>query len=234
MNPEVSILTPTFNRHVFLNKLKEFILNQTYPLEKVEWLIYDDSDCDKNISDDILNLSFVKYYKSKQKINIGEKRNFLNDKCNGDFIICMDDDDYYPPERIEYAVNELKNSKLLIAGSNILYIYHSNLKKISKFNPYKTNHCINNSLSYKKEYLNNHKYLNVSFGEEQHFLKNFTEPLIHLDPFKTVLCIGHSNNTIQKKEYIPTNLKLSYFIKDRYDAKDPNEKQNIIDYYLKL
>ena len=42
--PRVSIVTPTFNRRVFIKKCRLCILDQTYPQNKIEWLIFDDGD----------------------------------------------------------------------------------------------------------------------------------------------------------------------------------------------
>ena len=42
---------------------------------------------------------------------LGAKRNFIHEKCNGSIIVYMDDDDYYPPDRISHAVEKLQNDK---------------------------------------------------------------------------------------------------------------------------
>jgi len=35
----------------------------------------------------------------------------LNDMCLGEYIVCMDDDDFYPPDKISFAINKMKGSK---------------------------------------------------------------------------------------------------------------------------
>ena len=35
----------------------------------------------------------------KKKIKLGRKRNLIHEKCKGDIIVYMDDDDFYPPDR---------------------------------------------------------------------------------------------------------------------------------------
>jgi glycosyltransferase involved in cell wall biosynthesis len=42
INPEVSICTPTFNRRPFYNMIIKCFLSQTYPINKMEWIIIDD------------------------------------------------------------------------------------------------------------------------------------------------------------------------------------------------
>ena len=39
---------------------------------------------------------------------LSDLRNIGNNKCSGDIIVCMDDDDYYPVERVSHAVDALK------------------------------------------------------------------------------------------------------------------------------
>ena len=47
----------------------------------------------------------------------------------------MDDDDYYPQDRISHAVKKLQtNPRALCAGSSIVYIYFNDLEKIYQLN----------------------------------------------------------------------------------------------------
>ena len=66
--PFVSICTPTFNRRPFIETMFECFRNQTYPKEKMEWIIVDDGT-DK-IEDLILqsNLPQIRYFKIKKKM----------------------------------------------------------------------------------------------------------------------------------------------------------------------
>ncbi len=61
--PFVSICTPTFNRRPFIETMFECFRNQTYPKEKMEWIIVDDGT-DK-IEDLILQskLPQIRYFK---------------------------------------------------------------------------------------------------------------------------------------------------------------------------
>ena len=42
--PNVSVLTPTYNRKNFIELCIFNLKNQTYPLEKLEWYLLDDSE----------------------------------------------------------------------------------------------------------------------------------------------------------------------------------------------
>ena len=98
--------------------------NQTYPKERMEWIIIDDGT-DK-IEDLIktADIPQIKYIRVQEKMVLGAKRNLMHTKSKGDMLVYMDDDDYYPPERVEHAVDTLlSNPQALCAGSSEIYIY---------------------------------------------------------------------------------------------------------------
>ena len=71
----------------------------------MEWIIIDDGeDC---VEDLFKNVEGVKYFRYEEKLKLGKKRNIMHEKCKGDIIVYMDDDDYYPPDRITHAVRKL-------------------------------------------------------------------------------------------------------------------------------
>tara|TARA_Y100000817_G_scaffold217565_1_gene171367 strand:+ start:627 stop:893 length:267 start_codon:yes stop_codon:yes gene_type:complete len=81
--PEVSVLTPTYNRKQFIELCIYNLRNQTYPLEKLEWLVLDDSEKPYskeeliNIRGSISPIKF-KYLHERVKQHIGTKRNKLD------------------------------------------------------------------------------------------------------------------------------------------------------------
>ena len=76
--PFVSVCTPTFNRRPFIQTMFQCFKNQTYPKDRVEWIIVDDGT-DK-ISDLICNsgISQIKYFEVEQKMYLGAKRNLMH------------------------------------------------------------------------------------------------------------------------------------------------------------
>lgn len=223
--PFVSVVTPTYNRHKFLPWLVRMFNQQTYPQDRMELIILDDSPSefgDINIlTSSSKTQNNIRYIHHKgEKMSIGAKRNKLNELAKGDIIVCMDDDDYYPPCRVEHCVLSLERSGAHIAGSSIMYIYFADSKKILKFGPYGQFHATNGTFAFTKEYANSHKYdETVQFGEESSYTKNFTEPLVQMDPFKTILCISHNSNTFDKgtikHQGAFTVAKLRDFVKDK-------------------
>ena len=197
--PFVSICTPTFNRRPFIPTMIQCFQNQTYPKNRIEWIIIDDGT-DK-IGDLVDIIPQVKYFPYHEKMTLGKKRNLMNEKSSGSIIVYMDDDDYYPPERISHAVETLQNNPLaLCAGSSEMYIYFKQMNIMYKFGPYGPKHATAATFAFRRELLNETTYdENVCLAEEKHFLKNYTIPLVQLDPLKTILVFSHNHNSFDKK-----------------------------------
>jgi glycosyltransferase involved in cell wall biosynthesis len=223
--PRVSLCTPTFNRRPFFKGAISNILNQDYPMDKLEWIIVDDGT-DK-IGDLVSHLPFVKYI-SVDKMPLGKKRNFMHQQCtfqnDDDIIVYIDDDDYYPPQRVSHAVSRLVSSSALCAGSSELYMWFNGLQKMYKFGPYGPNHSTAGTFAFKRSLLKQTSYEDHAvIGEEKHFLKNYTIPFIQLDPLKTILVFSHNQNTFDKKRLIDVNspvckesaMKVKQFIKQK-------------------
>jgi hypothetical protein len=197
--PFVSICTPTFNRRPFIPLMLKCFEHQTYPKERMEWIIIDDGT-DK-IEDLVLNHSHIKYYKYDEKMTLGKKRNIMHQKSKGSIIVYMDDDDYYPPERVSHAVETLKkNPQALCAGSSEMYIYFKHINKMIQFGPYGPNHATAASFAFRRDLLKQTNYNNdACLAEEKDFLKNYTIPFVQLDPLKTILVFSHVHNSFDKK-----------------------------------
>jgi len=221
--PFVSICTPTFNRRPFISAMIECFNHQDYPKDRMEWIIIDDGT-DK-IEDLVSNIPQVKYFKYSQKMSLGKKRNLMHEKSIGDIIVYMDDDDYYPPQRVSHAVEMLiSHPNALCAGSSRLYIYFKHLDKIWEFGPYGPNHATAGTFAFKRELLKQTKYDDTAaVAEEKAFLKNYTIPFVQLDPLKVILVFSHEHNTFDKRKLLdmphptyckPCELKVDNFVKE--------------------
>lgn len=222
--PFVSVVTPTFGRHKFLPWLIRMFNNQTYPQDRMELIILDDSldeICDpqlKNMIDNQKNIRYI-YKQGESRMTIGAKRNMLNKLAKGDIIVAMDDDDYYPPQRVKQAVEGLKRSGLQIAGSSEMHILFVQDMSLKRFGPYGPYHATNGTFAFTKEYAQTHAYdENVAFGEESSFTANFSIPLKQLNPYDTILCIAHKRNTFDKSiikdQGIPLSCTPKSIVKD--------------------
>ena len=200
--PFVSICTPTFNRRPFWEYTIRCFNHQDYPKQNMEWIIIDDGT-DK-IEDLVKNIDQVKYFKYNTKMPLGKKRNIMHEKSKGDIIVYMDDDDYYPPERVSHSVNMLlSHPNALCAGASEIYIWFKHIEKMYQFGPYSPNHATAGTFAFKRELLKTHKYEDhAALAEEKAFLKNYTVPFVQLEPKKTILVFSHIHNTFDKKKLL--------------------------------
>ena len=200
--PFVSICTPTFNRRPFWEYAIKCFNHQDYPKDKMEWIIIDDGT-DK-IKDLVCDISQVKYFEYDVKMPLGKKRNLMHLKSKGDIIVYMDDDDYYPPERVSHAVNMLlTHPNALCAGASEIYIWFKHIQKMYQFGPYGPNHATAGTFAFRREMLRDHKYEeHAALAEEKAFLKNYSVPFVQLEPKKTILVFSHIHNTFDKKKLL--------------------------------
>ena len=202
--PFVSVCTPTFNRRPFIEMMFQCFRNQTYPKEKMEWIIVDDGT-DK-IGDLVKNSSIpqIKYISVQEKMILGAKRNLIHKYAKGDILVYMDDDDYYPPERVEHAVETLlKNPGALCAGSSEIYVYYKHIQKMYQSGPFGATHATAGTFAFRKQLLDHTSYdENASLAEERAFLKEYTIPLVQLNPMKTILVFSHEHNTFDKRKLL--------------------------------
>jgi len=202
--PFVSVCTPTYNRRPFFSTLFECFKNQDYPMSRIEWIIVDDgTDKIKDLVESS-NIPQIKYFELDEKKTLGFKRNYMHDQSKGSIIVYMDDDDYYPPDRISHAVDRLlKNPKALCAGSSELYIYFKHIQKMYQFGPYGPNHATAGTFAFRRDLLKITKYNETAcLAEEKEFLHNYTIPFVQLDSLKTILVFSHNQNTFDKKKLL--------------------------------
>lgn len=206
-----SIITITqYKRRNFIKNLCNLVRDQDYS-NIIEWVIVEGS---KSVNEKILNkkeIDILIEYNKDIKIryiypsliwNIGSLRNIGNRSCKGDIIVCMDDDDYYPKDRVSHCVERLIDTGLEIAGCSNMYMYDYNYEKLYKFDKFE-NHSTNNCMAFKRDYLKHHRHdIDISYGEESSFTNNFTIEMAELDPKKCIIASSHMTNTFDKKKLI--------------------------------
>ena len=228
--PFVSVCTPTFNRRPFIEMMFQCFRNQTYPKELMEWIIVDDGTDKIRDLVEKSGIEQIKYIDVQEKMVLGAKRNLMHKKTKGDILVYMDDDDYYPPERVEHAVDTLlSNPQALCAGSSEIYIYYKHIDKMFQSGPFGPTHATAGTFAFRKDLLEHTSYdEKASLAEERAFLKEYTIPFIQLNPMKSILCFAHDANTFDKSrllqnpnpDYVKkTKLKLSNFIRNKEMAK---------------
>jgi glycosyltransferase involved in cell wall biosynthesis len=239
--PFVSVLTPTYNRRKFIEAAIRCFRNQSYPQDRMEWIVLDDGDDKVKDLFDAANAAGpanIKYYAMPEgeKLPIGAKRNRINELATGDICVCWDDDDYYPPDRVKKAVTKLRSSpgyKVPVVGSSQLYLYFTDRDEIWSIGPYNPNHCTNGTMAYWRSYFKTHRYDDTATkAEEAKFMDNWTTPVFQLTPEDTMLVLCHAHNTFDKRKLLeqknPSMKKVS--VKMRQLVKD----KFLCDFYLGL
>jgi glycosyltransferase involved in cell wall biosynthesis len=202
--------------------------HQSYPKDRIEWIIIDDGT--DPIEDLVKDIPQVKYFYVEEKMLLGKKRNLMHTKCSGDIIIYMDDDDYYPPDRVSHAVETLQNNpSYLIAGSSEMHIYFDSRDAVFQCGPYKQYHSTAATFAFRKELLLQTRYDDeIALSEEQKFTKGYTIPLVQLDTLKSILVFSHRHNSLNKEKLLvnpeQTKTVLSRYTVDDF-IKDPVLKQ---------
>ena len=220
--PFVSVCTPTYNRRPFISAMLKCFDHQDYPKHRMEWIIVDDGT-DK-VEELVKDHPNVRYFKYDEKMTLGKKRNVVHDKSVGDILVYMDDDDYYPPQRVSHAVDMLqKNPQALCAGCSELYIYFKHIQKMYQFGPYRANHGTAGTFAFRREMLKDNRYEEEAcLAEEKAFLKDYTVPFVQLDPKKVILVFSHEQNTFDKRKLL-----------DGPNNKFVKESDKIIDDFIK-
>ena len=117
MNPEVSVLMPSFNAGKFLKIAVESILNQTYG--DFELIIIDDGSTDNSI-DELLGIqdARIRLIRNRQNLGLIAARNMAVNLAQAPLLACLDADDVAMPKRLELQVEAFRtNPNLTLLGS---------------------------------------------------------------------------------------------------------------------
>jgi glycosyltransferase involved in cell wall biosynthesis len=228
MLPFVSVLTPTYNRRKFLPAAITCFKAQTYPANRMEWIVIDDGDDKVGDIFAASGLKNVRYISLEEHISVGAKRNMLIREAKGEICVNWDDDDYYPPDRVRDAVTRLRSSpgrRCPVVGSSELYLYYVDREEFWIMKAKGPTHCTEGTMAFWREYGIAHKYNEEKrFAEGPDFLDGFTTPILHLTSLDTMLVICHDKNTFDKHRILMSgknpamikfNGKLQKIVKDK-------------------
>lgn len=227
--PFISVVTPTWNRRAFLPYLLYMFQYQDYPADRRELVILDDSA--ESNAELIATLTryaphpeLIRYYHQSERLPIGAKRNRLNELARGEYIVCMDDDDFYRSDKLSYTIAEMRRHNALFAACNILPVWYSHVNRIFTTAAQSPRHVLNGTFAYHRNFLKKHRYDDrVTLGEELSFTNDYTAPVLLLDPWRSILCVSHSNNTFDKDFVLGSSemqrTPLSEVVKDAFIYK---------------
>lgn len=196
--PTVSVITPTYNRgYLFELAIRNFT-NTDYPSNKIEWVIVDDSD-ESNIKELLPDLNNINYIKLGERKTIGEKRNIAVENSKNDYIICMDDDDYYPPMSVKQRVGSLIHLNKDLVGCTGLGILEVN-KIISavSYSSYVENYYkrfYESTLGFRKTFWKQNKFSETNINEAENMIKNNLLKVEEISWRNIIVSLHHYKNT---------------------------------------
>ena len=126
INPKISIIIPVYNVEKYISQCLDSAINQS--LKDIEIIIVDDCGSDKSI--DIVKEyakkdSRIKIIKNKQNQGPFVSRNNAAIKASGEYLLCLDSDDFLDLKACEIAYNATKDGYYDIIKFNA-YNYDGN------------------------------------------------------------------------------------------------------------
>jgi glycosyltransferase involved in cell wall biosynthesis len=228
--PQVSILTPTYNRKQFIELCIFNLKNQTYPLDKLEWFVLDDSEIPYSkkelihIRDSILPIKF-KYSHDRVKQHIGTKRNKLVKNATYKTVIMMDDDDIYQPNYVKNSIDTMIEKNVKCVGSNQMIFYHQSKpdRRLTIIKCEAKRQIHEATLCFTKKYFNSMQGFKKNSQGEGVGLIDFNDKNVANIPIDDLMvCVAHKWQTLSKDPFYEyTNHVQPYtdsnVIKKHYD-----------------
>ena len=223
---EISILVPTYNRRKFVLLFQRNIISQNYPHNLLTLIIDDDGtepliqDCEMESFRESIKPIKLKYLKNSKKRSIGEKRDNLIKNCETDIFCFLDDDDLYYETYISSSYEKLKTvmkrgrgavgcDKMLFCMTDKDYSVHAI-------------DCGNNKLliheatimATKKWYKASCRFEKSSRGEGKQLFTGIDKNVGITNIQDIMLCLQHSENTVDKLQFAKDDNKLNIEISD--------------------
>jgi glycosyltransferase involved in cell wall biosynthesis len=203
--PLVVVCTPTYNRGYTTDFSALVMKKQTY--KNMHWIIVDNSSDEEQSwakIKEIDGLPPITYVRILEKKPIGEMRNICLEEANKlkpKYIAFWDDDDFYPPQRIQKSVEALeKEAKYDIVGCEIMPVFIVKDNVLVEVGPYGPNHATASVWVFRSSTAEKRKFNNSDVrAEEGNFTRDWTLNMKMIPHKDAILVIGHSRNTVSKE-----------------------------------
>jgi hypothetical protein len=201
--PDISILTLTKDRRPFMALAKYCYLLQTYPEDKMEWVIVDDGD--DPIEDTLIGVPNVTYVKCDPGMTIAGKRNLAVEKATYDVLIHMDDDDVYPENTVLHRVAMmLKEPARECAFCTTIPCYdivkYSSFMNVPPMILPMSERVSEATLIYTRKFWEENKFdETVKVGEGDAFIRGREQMCRELSPQEVIVSLVHPKNTSSRK-----------------------------------
>lgn len=199
--PKVTIITPTYKRRKLFSMALRNFENFIYPKNKLEWIIVDDSseELNETIEDLLPRDKRVKYIhmNMEEPMTIAMKRNIANSNASSDYIVHMDDDDYYPPESILARIKILLKYKSIgieCVGSTLIGTYNilTDQSSMSSDGPISLSEA---TMAYTRKFWEERPFDELCLrGEHKYFTEQRLNKIIDIPYSFIIIAINHKSN----------------------------------------
>jgi hypothetical protein len=201
----VSLLTVTqWKRRACLPILADMIREQTYS-NIVEWVIVEGSPTEEEVRQNRAALEAmtplpcaIRIVTPPTPVPLGALRQLANEAAIGDVRVVLDDDDYYPPDRVAHAVERLRGSTAQLAGCSPMLTADYATDTVYQWRFIHSRHSVSACMAWKRAYAGTYDPAE-RVSDEFVFTRGFKTPMVQLDPAKTIVQSSHGGNTYAKK-----------------------------------
>jgi glycosyltransferase involved in cell wall biosynthesis len=200
--PDVSIVTLTYNRRIFMPLAQYSYMIQSYPENKLEWVIVDDGE--DSIEDTLIGIPNVKYVRLDTKTSIGEKRNIGVQSAMYNTIVMMDDDDVYPNNSVLHRVAMMgKQPKKQCVFTTTIPCYdiqkHISFMNVPPYGLPMAQRLSEASLAFTRQFWEDRKFTDIQIAEGNAFIHGREEMCREVSPQEVIVSLVHSKNTSSRK-----------------------------------
>jgi hypothetical protein len=200
--PKVSIITLTRDRRAFFPLAKYCMVAQTYPEDKIEWVIVDDGT--DQIKDLVSELTNVKYVLVDEPLSIGAKRNLAVQSASHDILVMMDDDDVYPNNSILTRVaHMLAGPAKECLFSTVIPCYqiheHKSFMNVPPITLPQSERVSEATLCFTRKFWEDRKFPDQQIGEGDAFIRGREQMCREFSPQDVIVSLIHKKNTSSRK-----------------------------------
>ena len=137
--PKISIITVCLNSDKTISRCIDSVLNQSYPKNKIEYIIIDGGSKDKTLKYIKKKINRIKYFESKKDKGIYDAMNKGLKRCNGEIIGILNSDDFFYKNTFKIVAKYFNQSKIDYLFGSVLKrrVYHNFLPhKLFRLNPF--------------------------------------------------------------------------------------------------
>jgi glycosyltransferase involved in cell wall biosynthesis len=195
--PLVSCIMPTRDRRRFIERAIAYFTRQDYPSK--ELIIIDDGY--DSIADLVAGCADVRYYNRHSRSVLGAKRNTACEFADGEFIVHMDDDDWYAPDHLSLLVGSLLKTGADIGGVRTLPFIDVDTGGAWLFEwpASKRIWAAGNSLGYRKDLWSRSRFPNLDKAEDTAFVWSAAvRSMCDVSDAGTIVGTIHAGNTVRK------------------------------------